>query len=49
MKKKELKKIRLNKEQISKLYLDKVTGGNVGLEDLRLSETCLCVSEPDNC
>ncbi|WP_299676673.1 hypothetical protein [uncultured Dokdonia sp.] len=47
--KKKLKQLTLNKEQISKLYLDKITGGNAGLEDSRLSETCLCGSEPDNC
>ena len=49
MKKKELKQLHLSKELISKLNLDKLKGGNAVLEETRLSETCLCVSEPDIC
>ena len=45
--KKELKKLNLKKDVIIKLGLDKVSGGGSPFLETRLSDTCLCVSEPD--
>ncbi|SNS38966.1 hypothetical protein [Dokdonia pacifica] len=47
--KKELKQLSFSKELISKLHLDKVEGGNALLQETRLSDTCLCGSDPDIC
>ena len=47
--KENFKKPSLSKERISKLQLHKIEGGN-GLEgETRLSDTCLCGSQPEFC
>ncbi len=47
--KKELKKLNLKKEVITNLGLDQISGGGSQFLESRLSDTCLCMSEPDNC
>lgn len=47
--KKAFKKLNLSKEVIVKLNLETIKGGSSPAFETRLSETCLCGSDPENC